>query len=159
MPWISHIRVQPWSRPSWWNLLIALPWLLFTSLLIHQWIVDRVVAERQKTALGTITAHERSNHNQNRYNFSVSGMTYVGLDSARKGAPQIGQQVLVYYDPTDPATNALTDFARLNDDSLAAVPMALLMTGIVALYIFAKRRENRAADQALGNTRATALSK
>src|SRR5580658_10285424 len=77
---------------------------------IHGWTSDRAVAKREQTVLGTSIAHEPANHNRYRYSFSVDGKPYSGWESPRKEEPHIGQQLTVYYDPADPATNALTDF-------------------------------------------------
>ena len=129
-----------WSYPSWWNLLIALPWALGAILAIHEWNVDRTVAKREQTKDGTITAHEPANHNQYRYSFSVNGRSYSGRESPRKEEPRIGQRVTVFYDPLDPTKNALTDFGDLEMESLGPVPMVLVGIGGVALFIRQRRR-------------------
>jgi hypothetical protein len=71
---------QLWSHPSWWNLLITLPWALGAGIAIHEWAVDRTVARREQTTLGTITAHEPENHNKYGYSFAVNGKPTVGMD-------------------------------------------------------------------------------
>ena len=124
-----------WSHPSWWNLLIVLPWTIGVVLAIHAWVNNRTVAQREKTTNGSITAHEPANHNRYGYSFSVNGKSYSGWESPKKEEPHIGQQVTVFYDPVDPTKNALTDFADLEMDSLGPVPMLLLATGAVALFI------------------------
>jgi Protein of unknown function (DUF3592) len=141
---------QTWSHPSWLNLLIVLPCTLGVVLAIHEWVVDRTVAQREKTTDGRITAHEPANHNRYGYSFSVSGESYSGWESPRKEEPHIGQQVTVFYDPADPTKNALTDFAELETDSLGPVPMLLFGIGSVALFIRYRRRRGRPAPQAAG---------
>jgi hypothetical protein len=95
------------SHPSWWNLLVTLPWSVGLVLLVDSGISDRMIAKRQRTTQGSITAHEPANHNRYGYVFSVNGKSYTGWESPRKDELQIGKQVLVYYDPSDPAKNAL----------------------------------------------------
>jgi Protein of unknown function (DUF3592) len=133
---------QRWRRPSWWNLLIVLPWVVGAVLAIHTWTVDRAVAEREQTVLGTITAHEPVHHNRYGYRFSVHGKSYSGWESPRKEEPHIGQRVTVYYDPNDPATNALTDFKDLKGESLGPLPLLLFGVGAVAYVIHWRRRRN-----------------
>lgn len=138
---------RTWSHPSWWNLLIVLPWGIAVALAIHEWTVDRTVAKREKVTNGTITAHEPANHNRYGYSFSVNGKPYSGWESPRKEEPHIGQQVTVFYDPVDPTKNALTDFADLETDSLGPVPMLLFGIGALALFIRYRRRRGRSATQ------------
>ena len=99
---VDHVERQTkrtWANPSWWNLLVVLPWTIGTIFLIQEWRVDRDVASREQTTQGVITAHEPSNHNRYGYVFSVNGQSFTGWASPRKDQPEIGKQVLVYYDP------------------------------------------------------------
>lgn len=138
---------RTWRCPSWWNLLIVLPSALGVALAIHEWVVDRTVAQREKTTNGTITAHEPANHNRYEYSFSVNGKSYSGWESPRKEEPRIGQQVTVFYDPLDPTKNALTDFCDLETESVGPVPMLLFGIGALALFIRHRRRRGRAVTQ------------
>ena len=141
----DSVSLEKWRHPSWWNLLIVVPWALGSAWLIHEFTVERAVAGREKTAPGTITAHEPANHNQYGYAFSVNGKTYSGRDGAEKQAPRIGKQVLVYYDPHNPAMNALTSFAELEGQSIG--PVLFMFLGIVGVTIFIvqRRRDSRGA--------------
>ena len=130
---------------SWWNLLIVLPWAIGVVLAIHELGNDRTIAQREKTTNGRIAAHEPANHNRYGYSFSVNGKSYSGWESPGKEEPHIGQQVTVFYDPVDPARNALTDFADLEMDSLGPVPVLLFGIGAVALFIRYRRRRARPA--------------
>jgi hypothetical protein len=133
---------QRWRQLSWWNLLIVLPWVAGAALAIHTWTVDRAVAEREQTVLGTITAHEPTHHNRYGYKFSVHGKSYTGWESPRKEEPHLGQRVTVYYDPNDPARNALSDFNDLKVESLGPLPLLLFGVGAVAYLIHRRRRRN-----------------
>lgn len=89
---------RQWRRPSWWNLLIVLPWSLGMVLCIHGWRVDRAIALREQISHGVITSHDPQNHNQYGYVFTVAGKSYTGWDSPANEF-EIGQAVTVYYDP------------------------------------------------------------
>jgi hypothetical protein len=144
-------RIGTWSRPTWWTLLVVLPWAMGLASAIHDWNKDRKVARREKVAVGTITAHEVSNHNQYRYKFSIDGQSYGGLGNSPKDLinsrntskleTTIGEQVLVYYDPMNPSANALRDFSDLSNIALGPVPLMLIGIGAVTSYIYLRKRE------------------
>jgi hypothetical protein len=68
-------------------------------------------------------------------------------ETPQKSEPQIGQQVLVFYDPADPNTNALTDFAELGTRSLDPAPLLLFGIGAVAFLIVRRRRMSLRATE------------
>ena len=147
---VDHLQQrvdQTWRNPSWWNLLVVLPWTIGLVFLIYEWKLDRAVAERQQTTQGRITVHEPSNHNRYGYVFTVNGRSYTGWQSPRAGEFEIGKQVVVYYDPKDPAKNALTDFSELSIQSLGPVPLLMFGIGAVAVFILRRRRRNLAASK------------
>ncbi len=138
----SRIRdaERRWTNPSWWNLLVALPWVLGVIFLLHDWKADRAIATRQRTTQGVITSHEPANHNRYRYTFSVEGKTFGGWESPKKEELEIGKQVVVYYDPRNPNKNALTDFGELGLSSLGPVPTMLFGVGVLVWYIGRRRQ-------------------
>jgi hypothetical protein len=79
------------------------------------------------------SAHEPANHNRYGYIFSVDGRSYTGWESPRKDELEIGKQVVVYYDPNDPAKNALTDFGELSIEKFGPIPTLMFGIGGVAL--------------------------
>ncbi len=103
--------------------------------------VDSAVAKREKTALGIIVSHEAWNHNQYRYSFVVNGASYVGLGHPPNEPAKIGDQVLVYYDPSNPAKNASKDFADMATEALGPVPLCLLGVGAVVFFIWWQRKK------------------
>jgi hypothetical protein len=135
-----------WENPSWWNILVVLPWTVGAIFFIYQWNVDRDIATREQTTQGVIAAHEPANHNRFGYVFSVNGKNFTGWESPGKDGLDIGQQVLVYYDPLNPSKNALTEFRDLGTNSLGPVPMMLFGIGAVAWYIRAQRRKSQASS-------------
>ena len=98
-----------------------------------------MVAQREKTTNGSITAHEPTNHNRYGYSFSVDGKPYSGWEIPRNKELHIGQQLTIFYDPIDPTKNAITDFADLEMDSLGPVPLLLFGIGAIALFIGYRR--------------------
>ena len=136
-------RSGAWARPSWWNLLIVLPWTIGLLVMMNEWRVDRQIAGRQRTASGVITAHEPANHNQYRYEFEVDGKSYTGLEGPKGREFDIGKTVVVYYDPENPSKNALTDFHDLELESVGPVPAILIGIGTVVAFIFYARRGAR----------------
>jgi hypothetical protein len=135
-----------WNHPSWWNLLVTLPWVLGLISLIYQAESNRQVAARERSTQAVVTAHEISNHNQFRYVFSVDGQNYSGLDSARGAELKVGDHVVVHYDSRNPSTNALTDFAALSFENLGPVPTVFVMIGVVAWLIARRRRQFEASE-------------
>lgn len=133
---------QTWHRPSWWNLLITWPWVVGCVWCVYGWNTDRAIAARQQTADGLITAHEPSNHNQFVYTFSANGTSFTGRESPKDQDLEVGKSVLVYYDPLNPAKNALTDFSDLSMESLGPLPLLVLGVGAVACFIIWRRRSS-----------------
>jgi hypothetical protein len=137
---------RTWSHPSWWNLLVVLPWVLGLAFLIQEARTESQIAGRQQTTSGMVTAHEPSNHNRYGYRFQVNGKTYDGWQSPGNDELAIGKQVIVFYDPQNPTRSALTDFHDLSISSLGPVPMLLFGIGGVALFILNKRRRIKRAS-------------
>ena len=129
-----------WNHPSWWNLLVVLPWVLGLSFLIQEWRTESQTAGRQQITSGIVTAHEPANHNRYGYKFEVNGKTFTGWQTPGTDDLAIGKRVIVYYDPRNPSKNALTDFHDLSRSSLGPVPMLLFGIGAVAVFILYKRR-------------------
>lgn len=134
-----------WNHPSWWNLLVALPWAIGLVLMVHESRTDSQIAGRQQTAPGFVTAYEPTNRNQYGYKFDVGGKTYTGLQSPQHNELALGKEVVVYYDPQDPSRNALTDFHDLSSASLGPIPFLVLGIGAVATIIFYRRSRGSAA--------------
>jgi len=132
------------ENPSWWSLLVVLPWVLGVIIFVYQWNVDRGIAAREQTTQGVITAHEPENHNRFGYVFAVNGKNFTGWESPGKDELEIGRSVLVYYDPLNPKQNALTDFGNRGSSSLGPVPTMLFGIGAVIWYVAVRRRRIRA---------------
>ena len=143
-------RFGSWTNLSWWNFLVVLPWFIGFMWLLFSGISQRVVAERQQLVEGLVTAYEPANHNQYRYVFFVDGKSYSGLESPKGRALAVGQKVTVYYDPRDPATNALTEFGDLSIETFGPIPTLLFGIGVVAFFIWRARRKNGLSQSRVG---------
>jgi hypothetical protein len=135
------------NRPSWWNLLVALPWALGLAFLIQESITESQIAGRQQTTSGIITTHEPANHNRYGYKFEVDHKDYTGWQSPNNDELAIGKQVVVFYDPQSPSRNSLTDFHDLSKSSLGLVPMLLFGIGAVAVSILYRRRRTKTSPK------------
>lgn len=97
------------------------------------------IAKRQQTSYGIITARQ-PNHDRYQYTFLANGKPYTGWEIPSKNEFELGQRVLVYYDPINPAQNALTNFAVFGDRNLIPIPVFLILTAVVAIIIVLNRR-------------------
>ena len=141
-------RLAQSANPTWWNLAVVVPWTLGLVLCIHGWQKDRAIASREKKAPAIVTAHEPKNHNRYGYTFPADGYLYTGWDTPRSVVPQIGQEISIYYDPRDPATNSMADFSQNSLDSFGPVPLVLFGIGGVTLFVFWKRRISTSRQRA-----------
>ena len=132
------------KNPSLRHLLIALPWVIFIAYFANQWRLDRATAGRQQTTYGTITAHEPANHDRYGFTFSVGGRTYRGWEIPKKKEYNIGEQVVVYYDPIDPSRSALTDFNETSLSLSGFIVCLVLATGALVFIVIYLRHRNLA---------------
>jgi hypothetical protein len=135
--------LQFWQNPARWAYLILAPWLIGAGFMIYQSRHLDQVATRQRTAEGTIVAHEPQNHDRYGYAFAVNGRAYRGWDSPVNRALTLGERVQVFYDPADPETNALTEFAEASRNAFG--PVSLIVFASLGLFgaIFIVRRKAR----------------
>jgi hypothetical protein len=119
-----------------------LPFALFVILSLYDFRADQITAAREQTAFGQIVSHDPPNHNRFGYQFAVNGRMHTGW--AIPGSDyQIGQKVLVYYDPLDPDRSQLEDFAENGYRILGPVSFCLLGICGVVVYICLRRRAIR----------------
>jgi hypothetical protein len=90
---LTSRTARVWSPPSWWNLLIALPWVIGLVFLLFSSASDQAIAGRERTTYGIIRTHEPENHNRFGYEFSVSGKLFTGWQIPMTDF-KIGQKVL-----------------------------------------------------------------
>jgi hypothetical protein len=136
--------VKQWTPPSWWNLVITLPWVIGFAWFLYSGSVDRRIAAGEKTTSGTIRVHDIPNHDRYGYDYSVNGATLTAWQIPERDY-QIGESVRVYYDPLDPANSSLSNFAANADDSIGPSVFCSVGTLIVALVIvFLKKRTGAA---------------
>jgi hypothetical protein len=136
-------KQDAWANPTWWNLIVVVPWAIGATLFIYEWKADRDIASREQTTQGVINAHEPANHNRYGYAFAVGGKNFSGWEMPAKGELEIGKRVLVYYDPLNPNKNSLTEFRDMGINSLGPVPIMLFGIATVAWYIRVRRLKNK----------------
>jgi hypothetical protein len=136
---LSSRTARAWSPPSWWNLLITLPWVIGLVFLLFSSASDQAIAGREQITYGIIRTHEPANHNRFGYEFSLSGRPFTGWQIPTRDF-EIGQRVLVYYDPLDPTKSSLDSFAGATDRILGPAIFCAVGTAAVVVIIFVRRR-------------------
>jgi len=141
-------------------LLVLIPFILGATVLLSLSEEYSDVAPRQQTAAGTIVRHEPSNHNRYVYTFAVERHVYSGWDTVAK-EPSIGQSVRVYYDPLNPATNALTDFNErsysLRGPAIAILFFSAILAGGILVLSAVGRARNKGKPPETGSGLFTGL--
>ena len=134
-----------WGNPSWWNLVVVLPFVVLVIVCLWGLRADRITAARERIANGQIVSHDPPNHNRFGYQFGLSGKMYTGWAIPPTSDYQIGQQVLVYYDSINPNKSQLDDFAKNRDRIAGSVSFCVFGICGVSLYIFLRRRAIRSS--------------
>lgn len=127
------------------HLFVLIPFILGAVVL---WSISEEyseVARRQQATTGTIVRHEPSNHNRYGYTFKVDGHDYSGWDTPHRTEQSMGQSVRVYYDPLNPATNALTDFHERSYSIRGPAIAILFFSAILAAGVLVLSAVNWAA--------------
>src|SRR5262249_49130606 len=111
---------------------------------------NRVVAPRQQTAMGSLTAGPVG-RNSYRYDFRVSDKEYSDWGTMQGPEPKIGQPVLVYYDPENPGINALARFEYSNSQRALDVVLGIVILSFITVLIpvcmiGARMRRNRSPE-------------
>jgi hypothetical protein len=143
--------LSPRSRDDWksWNaLFMAAPFALglaFVSFNAHRY---HVLAERQQSTTGIVTAYTPSNHNRCTYTFEIRGTRYSGTWSSPTETANVGQAVQVYYDRNNPATNSLEDFGSASRRQRGVqLFLGLGACAVVGFVVYAKSRPAIASRQ------------
>jgi hypothetical protein len=139
--WRDDRKAQWNSPPSWWNLLILLPFLAMLLWGMRNSISDSEIAKRQRGIIATVTLHDPPNHDRYGYMFLLNGNQYTGWAHPSDGIKySIGKQILVHYDPTDPAHHLPEGFEETAVRDLIFVPFcSLVIVGLPTLIFFQRR--------------------
>lgn len=141
-----------WNRPlSWWNLAALTPFLLLAILSIHSAWNDARIAKRQQTTIGTIDGHDPPNHDRYSYRFSVNGHQFTGWAYPSKRDFFVGQQIVVYYDPTQPSENSAYDFTDVSPGGVVFIGFLLMVCLFSPFFIYFQRRSRRRIAATLSN--------
>jgi hypothetical protein len=137
---LANKTIKAWGRPSWWHLLIALPWTIGLFFFLHSSATDRAIADRERTTYGIVRTNEPANHDRYGYDFVVNGKLYTGWQIPSREEFTIGQRVLVYYDPLDPTKSTLNSYADTAENVQGPVVFCAFGITAVAIFIFVRRR-------------------
>lgn len=120
----------------------------------------RDLAARYKTTIGHVLSLDCANHGAVHYSFEVNGRTAVGLAPwgvLNCGKVAVGDPVVVYYDPLNPAIYTIKDPRLLYEEERGfyipvwlAVPLFMILFIIVQM-LSAKSRRARALSQSRGH--------
>jgi uncharacterized protein DUF3592 len=136
-------------------LLVLLPFILGSVVLMSFSHDYSEVASRQQVTAGIIVRHEPSNHNRYGYTFQVNGREYSGWETPLREEPGIGQSVRVYYDPLNPAENALTDYtgrsSRMLGPAVGILIFSAVFTGVVLVLGAINKTRGNARPPAPGS--------
>jgi hypothetical protein len=125
---------------SWWYLVTPTAILLYLIISPNPY---QKAADRQQAIGGIIRDYNPAAHNSYGYEFSLNGITYKGRQIARPEEHfQIGEKVVVYYDPKSPTVNSLTNFELLHGSFLGPILFFSLVVAAMAFSIFVSRRES-----------------
>ena len=123
---------------------MTLTYPLVVGLAMGIWESDRdsMIARRQWTTTGVVTAWDRSNHNQCRYVFSLQGKSFEGQDSALRDPQPFGEIVRVYYDSSNPSVSGLEDYTSRGKREGGLTPMFVFGIVLVPLVILFNKIRN-----------------
>ena len=134
-------KASQWRRPpSWWSLLILLPFLAMLLWSIHRSRTDFEMAQRQSVELATIHSHDPPNPHRYGYIFFVNETQYTGWAyPSAKINYSLGERVGIHYDPIDPTENLPKSYEEAGERDLFFVPFCLLIAATLPLFIFFRR--------------------
>ena len=104
-------RLNEMKTFSWRSLVLAIPFAALLTITVHDGHKVAVVAIREQKAEGVVTGCDPSNHNWCHYKFSFRERTFEGFGGWVGEKPSTGQHVTVFFDPLDPNTSSLEDYA------------------------------------------------
>jgi len=132
--------------PVWATLILV---VLLWGGSIYRSYVYAGAAGRERAADATIIRYHPEDHARYDYVFAVNGTNHTGRDSylnGNEGSRVVGRKVRVYYDPTAPDTNGLSD---LRDKAVFVQPIAVLLLALLIgnwiAYLDWQRRRSKAS--------------
>ena len=113
---------------------------------LHELNRNRAVAPRQQSTTGTVTGGP-AGRNSYSYTFAVGGTSYSDWGAISGPGANVGQQVVVYYDPLAPTVNGLDRFEYSSrrfewDIGFGLSILSLVAVAIAVSVVFAKGRGN-----------------
>src|SRR5712692_8907533 len=125
------------SVKRYWKLLVV--WVVLTTVFfvvalgVYSPFNYWRLANRGVLADARVTAKEPNNHRFVHYSYEIGGQTYSGIGNGGRGNAdfdriEIGQSVLVFYDPSDPRVSCLGNPANHLEANLTGVAFVALLT-------------------------------
>jgi hypothetical protein len=141
-----------WFRPprssnnwlSWRSLILAFPFVSLLTITICDGHKEAAVAIREQKAEGVVTGCDPSNHDWCHYKFSFRERTFEGFGGWLGERPSTGQHVTVFFDPEDPETSSLEDYASPDRQERAIAPQVMfgvLTVVVIVVSLYLRRRE------------------
>jgi hypothetical protein len=129
-------------------------WLLFAMLIAimlasSYWTQYFYLSRHGVFTYGVVTAKEPKNHQVVRYTYNVAGKDYSGEGRAGYRTPtfdklNVGDQVLVAYDQTDPQESCLGDpQLLLKGESFAIIGASVIGSMLIVVSIYAYTRSKK----------------
>jgi hypothetical protein len=102
------------------------------------WRADLLIAHREKTVSGIVTAHHPEDHDSYDYSYDVGNATYSGRAYLLK--LNIGEPVTVFYEPDHPSKSQVESFSN---PGTRPVPLAIFSALAILVYLRLKSWINR----------------
>jgi hypothetical protein len=130
-----------WENPSWWELLVLILPLAALIFLVHENLKRVEIAERQRNASAVVAMHDPPNHDRYGYRFLVNGKPFTGWAYPHDNVDySVGEQLLVYYDPSDPSENSPDNYGEVERDFPMRVCFILIVMIVVPTQIYFRWR-------------------
>src|ERR1700741_4527426 len=123
----------------WRSLVLTIPFVALLTINVYDGHKDAVVAVREQKAEGVVTGGDTSNNDWCPYKFSFQARTFEGFGGWVGEKPSTGQHVTVFFDPTDPETSSLEDYASGGRRERGIAPLCLAVVLTVVLIVVSSK--------------------
>jgi hypothetical protein len=122
---------------------------------VHQWFLvqqDEEIAPREQNVRGTVYEVIHGKGYTAHYSFTYEGQQYFGSETT--GPDQSVRDTTIYFDPTDPSTNTLTEYRiKREKDHSTMFYCGYASVGLAAALAFAwKFKDQRGSSAQTGST-------
>ena len=128
---------------SWRSLVFTIPFVALLTITVYDGHKEAVVAVRELKAEGVVTGCDPSNHSWCHYKFPFRERTFEGCGGWVGEKPSTGQHVTVFFDPTDPDTSSLEDYASEDRRERGIAPLCWAGVLMVVLIVVSSKFPRR----------------